>query len=119
MRALQFWILLLGSVVISVLLIKEIFLNRSLYQKERDLADSQEIAATGPGYQNAWKQVAVRVFQIGHGDPALTAALKSESIVIHTNPGAESGTNSETTPAPPTLPPASSKTPASAAHSTP
>jgi len=114
MRGLQFWILLLGSSFVSILLIKEISLSRALYQEERQLADSQETAAAGQGYETAWKQLAIHLYQASHQDPTLSDVLKTEKIVIRTT--------TSPTPVPPapgaTAPPApiSSKTTGAAPH---
>jgi len=113
MRAAQFWILLLGSSFVSVLLIKQIFLNRALDQEQRLLVESQEIASTGSTYENAWKQLARYIYQAGRRDPALAEVLKKENVEAHENPVANAGS----APAPtPSTPPASSQTPVAPLH---
>jgi len=111
MRAAQFWILLLGSSFVSVLFIKQIFLSRALDQEQRQLVDSQETASTGPGYENAWKQLAVHIYQASRQDPALTQVLKNANVDVHANSAA--GAAPATTPS---APPAPSKTPAAPTH---
>jgi hypothetical protein len=106
MRALQFWILLLGSTVVSILLIKQVFLSRSLYQQERVLADSQQSAQSGQAYENGWKQLAVHIYEVSPADPALGAVLKTENIVIH----AHSSSAPKSAP-PDAVPPASTNLP--------
>jgi hypothetical protein len=116
MRALQFWILLFGSFFVSGLLIKEIFLSRTIAQEHRVLVDSQETAASGPNWENAWKQVALRIYPLSLKDPALAEMLRSEKIeVSRVNPltGAGSAPGTAPTPTPtPSAPAAPSKTPA-------
>lgn len=112
MRALQFWILLFGSFFVSGVLIKEIFLSRTIAQEHRVLVDSQETAASGPAWENAWKQVALRIYPASLKDPALADVLKSEKIeVSRVNPLTGAGSAPVTTPTP-SAPAASSKTPA-------
>ncbi len=79
------------SVVISLLLLKEVSLKRSLAQTERNLGDAQESAATAAAYENAWRQLAVHVYQVGHDDPGLMAMLKSENIGINQGTGVGGG----------------------------
>jgi hypothetical protein len=107
MRALQFWILLLGSSFVSVLFIKQIFLSRDLNQAQRVLVDNQQTASGGPTYENLWKQLALHIYQASRQDPALAAVLKSEKVEIHS--GAPAGTTTPTPPA--SAPSASSKAP--------
>src|ERR1017187_6839978 len=108
MRAAQFWILLLGSSFVSVLLIKQIFLGRALDQEQRLLVDSQETASTATGYENAWRQLAIHIYQAGRQDPALAGVLKNANVEIHPSPAAGAGAAPATTPS---VPPASSKNP--------
>jgi len=109
MKAAQFWILLLGSSFVSFLFIQEIFLSRALNQEQRQLLDDRETISTGAAYENAWKQLAVHIYEASRQDPALAEVLKNEKVEIHpkTAPGAASAP--ETTP--PAPPPASSKIP--------
>jgi hypothetical protein len=111
MRAVQFWILLLGSSFVSVLFIKQIFLSRALAQEQRQFVDTQQTASTAPGYEDAWKQLAVHIYKASREDPALAQVLKNENVDIHANPVA--GAAPATTPS---APPASSKTPAAPIH---
>ena len=108
MRQSQFWILLLCSSFLSVLLIKQIFLSRALDQEQRFLVDSQETIATGPKFENAWKQLALRIYQADSQDPALAQLLKNENVEIHEKSDAGAGSAPG---AAPSVPPASSKTP--------
>jgi hypothetical protein len=115
MRALQFWILLLGSFIVSGLLVKAIFLSRSLYQEERIMTDNREITATAKPYESAWKQLALHINHSSKDDPAMAAVLKKENIVIHAAPapgGTATPPNSTSA-----TPQASSKSPANPALS--
>jgi hypothetical protein len=112
MRSFQFWILLFGSFFVSGLLIKEIFLSRAMTQEHRVLVDSQETAASGPDWENAWKQVAIRIYPLSLKDPALAEVLKNEKIGIsRMNRAVGAGSAPGTTPTP-SAPAAPSKTPA-------
>jgi len=122
MRAIQFWILLLGSSLVSVLLIKQIFLSRALNVEQRVLLDSQEVASTGNEYESAWKQLAIHIYQASHQDPALTEVLKNENVMVQGGPAAGTGSVPAVTPSAPALTPsvpsASSKTPVAPPHPT-
>jgi hypothetical protein len=106
MRTLQFWILLLCSSFISLLYIKQIFLSRDLNHQQRNLVDSQQVITEGAQYENAWKQLAMHMYEASHNDPALTAILKSENVDVRPtekgNPA--SGTTPTTAPAMPSTP---------------
>ncbi len=82
MRVLQFWILVLGSTLVSALMIKQIFLTRDLDQEQRLFVDSQETAATEPGYENAWHKVAIHIYLASRQDPALAQVLKDNGIQV-------------------------------------
>ncbi len=113
MRALQFWILLLGSSFVSILLIKQIFLSRQLNLEQRIYADSQQTAASAATYEGAWKQLAVRIYQLSRQDPPLADVLKNEKVEIHPNASAAAGA-APVTPAPSS----SSKAPVPPPHPT-
>ena len=103
MRAFQFWILLLGSFVVSVLMIKHIFLEREINKARAELVDSQETANTGPAFENAWKQLAMRVFEDSRQDTALNELLKKDGVQVRANPAAD-GTNQAPSASAPPLP---------------
>ena len=108
MRTFQYWILLLGSFFVSVLLIRQAFLTRDLNQVHDQLIENQETISRGAAFENAWKKLATRIYLVGKEDPALMELLKKENIGIH----AESAPNTGSAPAPThSAPPASSKTP--------
>ena len=108
MRSFQFWVLLLGSIVVSFLLIKLALLSRSITQKQRDLVETQETASSASGYENAWKQLSLRIYSASRQDPALAQLLKNDNVEIHTKVPPSSGLPPATT----TAAPPSSKLPA-------
>jgi hypothetical protein len=83
MKPLQFWISIICSIVVSVLLIKTVLLNRALDVEQRTLVDSQETASSATVYEEAWKQLAVKIYQTGHQDPVMIDLLKSEGVNIN------------------------------------
>ena len=105
MTANQFWILILGSLLLCALILKEIFLSRSLSRQQLVLLDVREVVSTGPGYEKAWQQLALPIYQASRQDPALAALLKNEHIAIHPNPAVGAGSPPATTP--PGTPPSS------------
>jgi hypothetical protein len=108
MRALQFWILVLGSSFVSILFVREIFLSRDLTDDQRQLVADQETVSQGAAFENAWKQIAIRIYQVGNQDPALMELLKQENVGIH----ADAAPNAGSAPASaPSAPPTSSQTP--------
>jgi hypothetical protein len=104
MRAFQFWVLLLASSFVSVLMIKEIFLSRQLNLAERVYVDNQQTASTATGYEQAWKQLAVRIFESSRQDPLLADVLKNEKVEIHPNASTGAPTAPATTPGAPSTP---------------
>jgi hypothetical protein len=98
MRALQFWILLLGSSFVSILYVKQIFLSRDLNQVQRLLVESQEMISQGATYENAWKQLAMHIYQGGRQDPALAEVLKLENVDVHSTATAGAGSVPAATP---------------------
>lgn len=83
MKAGQFWILIVCSIVVSILLNKTVFLGRDIDREQRTLVDNQETASTATTYENAWKQLAIKIYQTGHQDPEMIDLLKSEGVNIH------------------------------------
>jgi hypothetical protein len=96
----------LGSSFVSFLFITQIFLTRSLIQQQRVLAESRDAVSQGAQYENAWHQVAMRIYQAGSQDPALADILKKESIAVRPHPEATAGS----------APPASAQTPIAPPH---
>jgi hypothetical protein len=105
MRTFQFWLLVLGSTLVSALMIKQIFLSRELNQAQRVLIDSQQLAASAPEYENAWQQLAKHIYLASRQDPTLAAVLKTAAVEVRTKPSDNSGAPSTTsTSAPATGP---------------
>jgi hypothetical protein len=113
MRSLQFWILLLGSVIVSGLMIKQIFMTRELNRLHRTLAESQQVISEGSYYQNAWQKLALSIYEASRQDPTLAAVLKKENVGIH---AAHTPDNGSTTPAMAPVPQISSKATVAPAH---
>lgn len=86
MKKFQFWILLLSSAFVSVLMIKQIFLSKAIVAEQRTLIDNTETASMDQGYQNTWRQLAVHIYQASRQDPALAAVLKNENVDVGTTP---------------------------------
>ena len=82
----QYWILLLTSAVISVLLVSQIFISRAIIHEQHFLVDQREAADAGPYYREAWHKLAVDVWEGSAQDPALLGLLKSEGIGVHEGP---------------------------------
>jgi hypothetical protein len=111
MRSFQFWVLVLGSLLVSALMLQEVRLIRSLNQVQSMLVDSQQLAASAPEYQNAWQTLAKNIYLASHQDPnhpdmVLMAVLKDTDVAITTQPPGPPapGKTSTTTPAPATEP---------------
>jgi len=86
MRKFQFWTLVLGSSLVSLLMIKQIFLSRELNQEQSVLISSEETAASAQTYQTAWQKLATAIYQASRQDPAFAAVLKNSAVEIHTKP---------------------------------
>jgi len=93
------------SVIIGLMLLKQVSLTRELYDQEHDLGDSEEVASAANAYDNAWKQLAIRIFETGRNDPDLMDVLKAQGI------GIREGKSGETSPAD-TMSPAPAPAPA-------
>jgi len=102
MRTLQFWILVIGSTLVCVLMLQQIRVSRAINHRQRDLEESQDLAAMAPTYERYWKALAVHIYQAGHDDPALAAVLKDAKVEIRTKPSATPSPGSTATPAPST-----------------
>src|SRR5258708_27642968 len=63
MRRFQFWILVVGSSLVGLLMIKQIFLSRALNQEQSVLIGSEETAASAQTYETAWQKLAMSIFQ--------------------------------------------------------
>ncbi len=116
MKAAQFWILIVCSIIVSILLVQTVFLNRELNRKQRVLVDNQETIATTATYERAWKQLAIRIYEAGKGDPEMIQLLKSEGVNVYAGTPPPDGGKAEGAPALPSKTPAPSSP---AAHAGP
>jgi hypothetical protein len=90
MKPYQFWILLLISLVVSGLLIKQIFLSRTLAHAQANLIDNEEVASTAASFENAWQKLAMGLYQAAPQDSALLEVLKRQNIGIKVKASAPS-----------------------------
>ncbi len=86
MRAVQFWVLMAASIVVTCLYFKEISLSRSVIRSQHTLTDDRETADTAPLYEKRWQSLAVGIYQASAQDPAMVNLLKSEGIRVHQMP---------------------------------
>jgi hypothetical protein len=86
MGGIKFWILLVGSLVVCALYLEQIYLSRAIDQQQRILLEAQQFASLGPTYENSWKQLATRVYQMSRNDKALVEVLKRNQIAVQVNP---------------------------------
>jgi hypothetical protein len=100
MWRIPYWFLIAGTVVAALLVVDRIFLNQAIHRERQSLAMSQQAAASAPGYENAWKQLAAGIYRASAQDPALAAMLKRHEITIQVRPAAISAHASSATPAP-------------------
>jgi hypothetical protein len=106
-REIQSWVLFLGSLVATVLVLADIYFNYSLSSREQILIDFNETIQASPTYENYLRQLAVRIGQASGNDPALADVMKSEKLTVHLDRPAV--TNASPAPVTP-LPDASSQT---------
>jgi hypothetical protein len=115
-RGIQFWTLLILSLIISLLLLSQIYLSHAIIREQHLVIDSKEAAGQGPYYRQAWQKLAVSIWKAGAQDPAMFDLLKTERIGIHQGPppgtpNNETGTNAAPSPAPPAAPKAGTPNP--------
>jgi len=114
MRTFQFWILIFASTVVCGLMLKQVFLMRELTQLERTMSESQDTIKNGSQFENAWKQLAMRLYQTGQHDPAILDLLKKENVEVHAAQPPAAGASAPAAP----VSPASSKAPVAPPHPT-
>ena len=114
MRAFQFWILVLGATLVSLLMIKNVFIIRALNKQQRLLIQSEQMASAAPQYENAWKTLAMHVYQSSRNDPTLAAVLKNAAVQVRSEASANPDAGTTLAPSPATAPltPAPVKMPA-------
>ncbi len=79
---------MVGSTLVSAVMIKQIFLLRELNQKQRQLVENQAFAATAQEYGNAWQTLAMHIYQSSRQDP----------VDVRTTPPPKGLTNGTNTP---------------------
>jgi hypothetical protein len=91
----QFWILIVCSSAVCLLMLKEIFLSRSIITQQHVLVDRREVADSDSGYEAAANKLALMIYKASLQDPAMTDLLKSENVSVHVGPppGAAPATN--------------------------
>jgi hypothetical protein len=89
---------MVGSTLVSAVMIKQIFLLRELNQKQRQLVENQAFAATAQEYGNAWQTLAMHIYQSSRQDPAFAAILKEADVDVRTTPPPKGLTNGTNTP---------------------
>ena len=106
MRRFQFWLLVIGSTLVSLLMVKQIFLSRALNHEQRTLIDCQDTASTAPTYQTAWQKLSLAIYDSSRQDPEFAAVLKNAGVEIRTkaNDLPSGSTPTDTTPKPPGTP---------------
>jgi hypothetical protein len=106
MRRFQFWLLVAASSLVSLLMIKQIFLSRALNHEQGILLDSEETASTAQTYETAWQKLAMAIYESSRQDPGFASVLKQSDVEIHTKATTNSGepTLDDSTPGPSTPP---------------
>jgi len=108
-RGIQFWTLLILSLIVSLLMIGEIFISRTIIKEQHTLVDSHETADTAPEYKEAWQKLAVNIWRGSAQDPALLDLLKGEGVGVHQGPPPGATLPGDTQPATNAAPSASTK----------
>ncbi len=100
-KGVQFWILLLLSITVSVVYVTEIFLSHAIIKEQHFLIDQREIADSGGYYKEGWQKLAVETWKVSAKDPTLLDYLKSEGVGVHQGaPPTEPGDSTPAAPAP-------------------
>ena len=118
-KGLQFWILVVLSLAVSVLYLMEIKLSHDIIKEQRSLVDLREIADGGPYYKEAWQKFAVETWKVSQQDPTMLDYLKSEGVGVHQGPppGSEPASTNAAPEAP--APSAATKSPTPSQPATP
>jgi len=83
--------LVVGSSLVSLMMIKQISLSRELNQQQGVLIESEETASTATTYQTAWQKLAMAIYESSRQDPNFAAVLKNANVEIHARPSPISG----------------------------
>lgn len=87
----RFWILMLASLAACALYFEQIYLSQEINRQQAALMDRQRMITLGASYENSWRRLAARIFQLGQKDPALAEVLKREQIDAHFSAPGTSG----------------------------
>ena len=93
-KGIQFWILLVLSIVTSLLYVSEVFISHAIINKQHVLVDQHEESEAGPYYKDAWQKLAVQAWKGSAQDPTMIDLLKAEGISVHQGPPPASETGS-------------------------
>ena len=102
MRSFQFWILVVGATLVSLLMIKNVFIAREFNRTQHQLVQDGEMAAAAPQYETAWKTLAMHIYEKSKTDPALAAILKNAAVQIRSDATSSTNADAATPPAPAT-----------------
>jgi len=119
MRSLRFWILLVGSLFVCGLYLEQIYLSREIYQQQRVLMGIQQFISLAPRYEESWKQLASRIYQVSQKDAALADVLKRNQIEVQFSKTASSAAPAPSQPVAPAQAPVPATAPTSSKAKTP
>ena len=115
MRSFQFWILVLGATLVSLLMMKNVFIARAFNREQRQLVQDTQMADAAPQYETAWKTLAMHIYEKSKTDPALAIVLKNADVQVRSDepPAPDASTTpSPSTTAMPSVPAKAPSTPA-------
>jgi hypothetical protein len=104
MRAFQFWLLVLGATLVSLLMMKNVFIAREFNRQQHELIHSEQMANAEPQYENAWKTLAMHIYEKSKADPALAQVLKNNDVQVRSDESTAPAPDSSATPSPGTSP---------------
>jgi hypothetical protein len=102
MRSFQFWILVLGATLVSLLMMKNVFIARAFNREQRQLVQNQQMADAASQYETAWKTLAMHIYEKSKADPSLAEILKNAAVQVRseTTPAPEAGATPAASPSP-------------------
>jgi hypothetical protein len=104
MRAFQFWILVLGATLVSLLMMKNVFIAHAFNREQRVLVQSEQMAAAAPEYETAWKTLAMHIYEKSRSDPTLADVLKNAAVQVRSEASPTPDAGATPAPVPPTAP---------------
>ena len=81
----------MGSLAVCGLYLEQISLGRAIDEQQRALVEAQQFASMAPTYENSWKQLATRVYQMSRDDKAFLDVLQRNQIAVQSNPAPSAG----------------------------